>query len=246
MFAECCCAAEEEKATAFVVSKEPRSVYADERAFEDVDPMLIEQSAATAPVIPEPKKIEKEYEKVFNIQLKEPIQDDAGPVWGFRLACSEFGNLHVSELSFDVPNTPLAVYNRSALHSRKVCEGDYIVAINGEPCSKGSASLMSQWKEFAERPRLEMTVVRPHIFDVEVSKAAKPMGLELSYGHLGGNGLLVQGVGEGAVRSSGADVRPGDRIIAVDNNRGSPSALLKVLGANDHVQLKMSRPSATV
>jgi len=157
---------------------------------------------------------------------------------GWQLDYMDGQALFVSDVLVS-SDTPVQVYNESAPEGRQIRRGDYVIEVNG----RTSMQAMSQ--ALTSQKCLKVKVIRPSVVELTLRKGALELGLDLRYSE-GAPWLLVEAVGEGCVREAKADVRPRDRILAVNGQAGCTQKLLSALKASDPVTLLISRcPAAS-
>lgn len=83
---------------------------------------------------------------------------------------------------------------------------------------------------------------RPIVFTRDVQRRrGERMGLDLNYSEKG-TSLVVTAVPRGgAIHRCAPDIVPGDRIISVSGNSGTPVQLLELLKSLEEMQLEISR-----
>mmetsp|Transcript_82035 Transcript_82035/g.230143 ORF Transcript_82035/g.230143 Transcript_82035/m.230143 type:complete len:252 (+) Transcript_82035:65-820(+) len=136
----------------------------------------------------------------------------------------------------------VAKYNASATEQHRIRPGDYIVASNGVlgKSDAGKEDIPESLLSSASG-RSEIIVRRAKTLSVQFEKNGLPLGLMLKYGKLG-NSILITFIDDaGAVKSSRVDVRPGDRILAVNGKCGSVEEQLTELRRNAKLELRLSR-----
>lgn len=139
----------------------------------------------------------------------------------------------------------VAAYNKVTSPERQLKVGDYITKVNNVEGS--GTDLLERMKKDT---RLEVTVHRPFIYTIAISRknAKQPLGVNLS--QHAGTSLLITEVGKGPVQDwnsahPSVAVRPGDRIVAVGGKRGSAAELVKASKVGKQLQLVISRPTTT-
>jgi C-terminal processing protease CtpA/Prc len=248
MFA-CCCAADpaESKAVEHVKtlnlndeSSLAPAVMAEIKATDETP----QQSVAAEPTVPQqepeavpepetaPSRSSEEPPQTFSITL---VKDTTDAAMGWHLDLLDSEALFVCRL---VPGsvTLLTKYNDGAAADKKIDAGDYITKVNGTT----SAEAMSS--ELKSANKLEMVVQKPKLFSSTFKKGDGTMGLDLKYGP-GGTSLLIEEVRDGVVKQQCPEVRCGDRIIKVNDQSGSPPALMDALreAASPEVTFSRSR-----
>lgn len=154
---------------------------------------------------------------------------------GLKVDSADGRTFHVCKVH-PRPDSPVQLFNHSVSAELRLRKGDYIVSINGAE----AAHLMKE--ELATAPRLEITFVRPVISYHEVVWDRK-LGLELNFSQ-DSSSLVIAEIADGAVKAYAPEIRPGDRIIAVEHLHGNPDELLKLIKrAKGHLMLTVSRCS---
>merc|ERR1740121_1543330 len=111
---------------------------------------------------------------------------------------------------------PIQRYNAKAASEEQIRAGDYIVAVNG--VSGCSSKLLL---ELGTNRDPLISILRPEVIDCIIFRDGRPLGVNLSFAGDGtGSALIVKDILEGAIRASIANIRQGDRIVAVDGESG--------------------------
>jgi len=122
--------------------------------------------------------------------------------------------------------------------------GDFIVQVNGV---RGDSERLVE--ELAASGRLELSVRRPRGFGVAVRKRdpEEPFGLDFAAHGPDSRCLVVTKVGEGPVKEWGEanpkqEVRPRDRVVAVDGEEGRAEDLVERLRDAQELHMTIVRP----
>mmetsp|Transcript_18654 Transcript_18654/g.46851 ORF Transcript_18654/g.46851 Transcript_18654/m.46851 type:complete len:300 (+) Transcript_18654:56-955(+) len=166
-----------------------------------------------------------------------------GEPLGIYLDKSDSRLLHVWGLKLS--DSPVALHNGQAAEGERLQVGDYIVQVNDV---RGDSRAMMQMMNAGYK--VQLIVRRSHKFVVDIDKKGRKLGLEVKYG-VEGRSVVVQAVLPGPVREwSDAQpalaVRPGDRIISVNNIMGQdhgPQGILEGLGAKSQLKITLTRPA---
>lgn len=134
---------------------------------------------------------------------------------------------------------PAGRYNKTA--RTKLQENDFILAVNdvkptgeaepaeGDRKDESSSPFELIRQEFKKSLSITLTVQRPHLFTVTIHRQkGESAGLDLNFDKKS-NSLVITNVSAGSVQRCAPDVRPRDRIIAVNGKSGPPEQLLQVL-----------------
>mmetsp|Transcript_74146 Transcript_74146/g.162295 ORF Transcript_74146/g.162295 Transcript_74146/m.162295 type:complete len:206 (-) Transcript_74146:24-641(-) len=166
----------------------------------------------------------------FTILLKRHRR---GQPLGWHLDCVDPTSLYVYEVS-SASNTPVGAYNLTAVPTQQLKVGCFIKSVNG------LTSTDKMTEAVDKDDVLELVVQNPYMFELEVEKRGKSLGMELKFWE-SGCALMIGEIVDGAVKSSGARVKPKDRIVQVNGISGGNDTLLRQLKGNDRVKLTISR-----
>lgn len=253
----CCCVPETEVSAVIV---DTNSRLTDEgaddtiakvaSARQEAEQKQVEQTgAADAPGQPAAEKVtavevptaSSSSTPVFECSLQRATMEAP---WGLKLDFCEDSAIHICEVRH--VSCPVSVYNARAPEGCDVRPGDYIMSVNGlSPTVGGNTTSGISWSDSlrAEMKGTSVTlsIKRPEIFSVDVSKAGDTMGLELNF-TAKGTSLAIVRVGAGAVSRCSPSVTAGDRIIAVNGFEGFAEELLEAIKTSqDDLTLKISR-----
>mmetsp|Transcript_17299 Transcript_17299/g.39165 ORF Transcript_17299/g.39165 Transcript_17299/m.39165 type:complete len:253 (-) Transcript_17299:56-814(-) len=177
----------------------------------------------------------------FMLALERPVDTRLGALFD-----SSGGQcLHVAMLQEN--DGFLAASNRKYKHTRQLRAGDYIMEVSGITCD--ATAMLTKLQE---HPVTQLRVRRPMEFSLSVKKKANSsLGCGISYDASCGSSLVIDAIHEGTIREWNEahvgkpnQVRPHDRIVAVNGVRGSAMQLLESVRAVDgKLDLVMSRPS---
>jgi len=169
---------------------------------------------------------------------------NVGMPLGMSFDASDGRLLHLSSVISGA--TAAGVHNNTASEEQCLRDGDYIVNVNGVT---GNARAML--REIQLNQNLSLTVRRAIQFSAMLDKKGRPLGL--SFVHAGPTAsLIVETVADGPVAEWNQahpreELRPGDRIVAVNGMRGGASELLQKLAETRQtsapVVLCASRPA---
>eukprot|EP00405_Crypthecodinium_cohnii_P049833 CAMPEP_0206591498 /NCGR_PEP_ID=MMETSP0325_2-20121206/40300_1 /ASSEMBLY_ACC=CAM_ASM_000347 /TAXON_ID=2866 /ORGANISM="Crypthecodinium cohnii, Strain Seligo" /LENGTH=237 /DNA_ID=CAMNT_0054100751 /DNA_START=846 /DNA_END=1555 /DNA_ORIENTATION=+ len=198
-----------------------------EKAFKDVaatspEPQLTKYNSKTVP----------DENPTFLVYLEEPESPEK---LGLHLDLSDGETayiLHVSQNS----DQPAAKWNATVQEEhQKLAPGVYIISINNKFGGSNLTDLVQSGK------KMSMLCRRPSLRRVKVSRAGNTnLGLDLQFAKRG-RVLTVTRILEGAVKESGAEILPGDRILEVDGVQGISEDLLKTLSESLNPTLVLSR-----
>mmetsp|Transcript_56580 Transcript_56580/g.183968 ORF Transcript_56580/g.183968 Transcript_56580/m.183968 type:complete len:265 (-) Transcript_56580:191-985(-) len=154
---------------------------------------------------------------------------------GLYLDLSDSLTLYICRVN---PGTtlPAHLYNIMAPDARRLRDGDYILEVNGVA---GKAKDLAEAIKSGGR-RLELKVRRPTLTNHTVTKGGQSLGLDLQFAKQGWV-LSICKVLDGAVKSSGADIRAGDRIIRVNGREGKSDELLSMMTGSGSPEIMLSR-----
>lgn len=147
---------------------------------------------------------------------------------------------------FIMKDSVFAEYNRTTTPEKQLRPGDYITKVNGiEGDSFGMLECLNK------ENRLEVTIQRPILFTIAISRndAKTPLGLTLVE-NPSGNSVFIIKVIKGPVMEYNImhpeqEVKAGDRIVAVNGQRGKVKELIHASKVGTQLQLAISRPSTT-
>jgi len=211
---------------------EPPAAKADTPKAKEYDSPKTDAAEARAPAaVPESRAAPAQ---TFKITLAKTPGRQKAPM-GWRLDCVATSVLYIFEVSSDT-STPVWAYNATAPEDKRLQVGDYIKSVNGQT----EVNMMTAAIEKDEE--LELIIQQPTILNYTVQKNGASLGLELKYWQAGTT-LMIGAVNDGAVKRSGLNICPGDRIIAVSGALGSSEALLQKLRGPDPLVLTISRCS---
>lgn len=152
---------------------------------------------------------------------------------GLGVETFEPSKVYIASVSTN-PDTAVQRYNESAPEAERIAVGDYISEIDGETAPRFVEKLMMS-------ESLQLTIQRPQLFTVVVTKCGLPLGLEIKHAP-GGSSLTVTRIEHtGAVRAFGANIAAGDRIVAVGGRSGCVAELLSELRHAKRPELTISR-----
>jgi len=162
--------------------------------------------------------------KEFHVVIRNPRKKSLG------LDVDSQDGFHLWVLA--VKAGPIQAYNEEAEPSRQVLPGDFIMKVN-----EGGIRAESMLDIMKKATRLELTIRRPLQFDVAVKceDRWKSHGMKYMSNPLHGC-VVVASAGDGTVMAWNQDnpdqqVRPGDRIVAVDGKKCSSRDMLRRLAA---------------
>lgn len=164
----------------------------------------------------------------------EAVIDRSSGALGLYLDLSDGLSLYICRVN-EEKGSPAQAYNDGAHPDRKVKRGDYILVVNGV---SGSASELA--RVVKEGGRLTLKIQRPVVATHKVNKNGQAMGLDLQFAR-NSTVLCVSKVLDGAVKSSGFDIRHGDRIICVNSKEGNCEQLLEEMKISDTPEIIVSR-----
>lgn len=178
----------------------------------------------------------------FLVTLKRPVSETqvVDSLFGVMLFYSDAApSLEIIDVDND--NSSVMAYNRSAPKGRELFPGQLILAVNG--VAESVTEMLTAWKESTE---VNCVVCIPMEFPVEVIKVEGGMGIDVTHSSKG-TSLLIEGIQAGPVQKWNRanpehQVQVGDRIVAVDGVRGSPTELKGALkNASGKIKLVMAR-----
>mmetsp|Transcript_9085 Transcript_9085/g.26077 ORF Transcript_9085/g.26077 Transcript_9085/m.26077 type:complete len:219 (+) Transcript_9085:131-787(+) len=141
------------------------------------------------------------------------------------------GNVH-SEA-----NSVVGAYNAKAPQLERLRPGDCVRGVNGETTPEAMLNSL----HMPDMTSLQLTVVRPPVFQVTIPKNGKPLGLSLLR-HSSFPLMYVNGIASDcATRTCGADILIGDCVLGVNGIRGEPQELLDLIKASEAPVLTLSR-----
>mmetsp|Transcript_39055 Transcript_39055/g.110787 ORF Transcript_39055/g.110787 Transcript_39055/m.110787 type:complete len:205 (-) Transcript_39055:106-720(-) len=116
----------------------------------------------------------------------------------------------------------------------RVRSGDNILSVNG----KTGGDCMRELLDGQEQ--VEATLVRQAVFRISVSRGDRRLGLELQHAPSGAALFIGEVEADGAVAAAGAELKPGDRLVAV-SGLTTRVAMMEVLANSDAPELTVSR-----
>jgi len=136
----------------------------------------------------------------------------------------------------------LRLYNARAEEHQRVLPGYFIVGVNG--IDGGAAEMVEEMR----RSRVwKLQVARSHEFTVPLEKTG-PLRVDLQF-EQDSDCIVVRKIGDIGVLKEYNDsadvehrVRPGDRILGVNDNAGPAKTLLETLRSSTDLNLKIARP----
>lgn len=146
-------------------------------------------------------------------------------------------------IDVDQGDASVVAYHSSASKESRLEPGLLILAVNG--VSDKASDMLAAWKDTLE---VHCVVCRPMEFTVDVLKIDGGLGIDATHSTKG-TSLLIEGIQAGPVQKwnrSNPDrkVKVGDRIVAVNGTRGSPTELKGALKiASGKVSLVIARRS---
>lgn len=169
--------------------------------------------------------------------------------WGLALDPDPLGMacpLAIYVCSVEEGSSPASEANDCNPPSEQLAPGDFLFSVNGV-----ASDVTAMVAELEQSLKLELYVRRPVEFSILVNKMDKHrIGCELAYDTRIGTTLVIQDINDGLVQVWNESNHPsmavlaGDRIAAVNGQRGKAEALLEMLGASQQLQLTLQRPSA--
>mmetsp|Transcript_38259 Transcript_38259/g.81058 ORF Transcript_38259/g.81058 Transcript_38259/m.81058 type:complete len:261 (-) Transcript_38259:23-805(-) len=233
-----CCCTEEGDIEAEVIKKDnvwnmamnedssgPRIVEASNGKHQDHFP-----TAPKSAVLTHGKLLQDE--DVFKAVLERA--GGSGPL-GLYLDLSDSMTLYICRVNPGV-SLPAHIYNSGVTPDRQLRDGDYILEVNG---AFGKArDLADNIKSGGKR--LELLIRRPKLFTHVLSKDGQSLGLDLQFAKQGWV-LSICKILDGAVKNSGVDIQPGDRIVKVNGKEGKSDELLAALTSSDAPEVTISR-----
>jgi len=180
---------------------------------------------------PEPVKVFRPLRYNVHLERKTMVSP-----WGIGVDLSDSNAIFLFGVSSG--DDPAGRYNKTA--TTKLQENDFILAVNEvkpsgdvEHAVGGGSDVASPFElirqEFKKSLAITMTVQRPHLFTVTIHRQkAESAGLDLNFDKKS-NSLVITKVSAGSVQRCAPDVRPRDRIIAVNGSKGQPEQLLQAL-----------------
>lgn len=177
-------------------------------------------------------------------------------LWGLA---AENSSSMLLQVCGTVDGTPAGDYNARAPLDRRMEEGDYIVALNGRPfdqlsakedeeaeggggdAKQGAPRVKLLAKEMSRCLEVQITVQKPHLFEVTLHRQGESIGLDLTWSGKGRN-LLVKEILDGVIQRCALEVQVGDSITEVNHRGGLHKELLRMLQEEgDPLTLTLSR-----
>lgn len=169
--------------------------------------------------------------ETFLVTLHRPLVQAqvVDSLFGITLFYSDAAN-SLEIIDVDVNNESVAAHCRSAPKGRQLEVGELILAVNG--VSDSVALMLAAWKDTTE---VNCVVCKPAEFTIEVIKIDGGMGIDVTHSTKGCS-LLIEGIQAGPVRTWNRSnpekaTQVGDRIVAINGIRGSPTELKEALRA---------------
>lgn len=137
------------------------------------------------------------------------------------------------------PTTALGEHNARSSPEMRVGSGDFIVQVNGST----DTAIMGKILAGADGGDVDMVVVRPAVVRTAINKrdSSDALGLEMKFWRSGSSVLIVDIEDDGIVALSGCDICPGDRIVAANDARGKPEAIIEKLRKQERTELEIYR-----
>lgn len=192
-----------------------------------------------------PKFISKARSELLSDTLRVVITRESTEVpWGLVLDFADERIVFICDV-YEVGSS-IGRYNESVPFEEQVQVGDYISSVNGivfgEYQDAQREPIMRLRDAFSSALALEISVIRPYVFEVTVDKCELSLGLSLRFSSQG-CGLIIDDIGPGVIRELCSDVSVGDRIVRVGHAERVPEKLLEALKRNrDPVHIWISRP----
>lgn len=143
--------------------------------------------------------------------------------------------MYVSRLRDD-SDSPAQRYNQKAPAEKRLLPGDYILEVNGV-----SGSSMKLAEEAKRSPKLTLKVRRSVLATHTVDRQDKALGIDILFARNSAV-LCIGQVLDGMIKESGADVKHGDRIVAVNGQgAGSCQDLMEEMKKAAKLELTISR-----
>lgn len=154
---------------------------------------------------------------------------------GLRLQTSDGITLCIEAVVGSL-SSPALIHNAQAEPKRRLLPGVAIIDVNGV----GGRDVLKKVEEIKANPRLHLRCRRPTVVRPSIPKRGERVGLVLQC-NPGGRMMTVGSVLDGAVKSSAADVRPGDHIVQVCGQDGTSEELTKLMHSADPVEFTIYR-----
>jgi len=168
----------------------------------------------------------------FNATLSRANVSDA---WGVRLDSFDERLIYVAEVPAG-GDSSVVRYNKSAPEERRICVGQYIVAVNSDSSKSG------MMRQLNSGLHVDLEMRTPRLTSVVVPKHGAPLGLSLAFNNWA-YCLYITKVEPGSVvRQALPDVAPGDRIVAVNGRHHGVQDLLEEIRLHHTPELTISRP----
>lgn len=141
--------------------------------------------------------------------------------------------------------TPASEANEQRPAGEQLMPGDFVTSVNG-----AASDIMAMVHEFENSRKLELYVRRPVEFSLPVCKnECLSVGCDLHFDTRIGTTLVIQAINEGLIKAWNASnpskaVLEGDRIAAVNGQRGTAEQLLDRIRISDELNFVLQRPAA--
>lgn len=170
-------------------------------------------------------------------------RDSALTPWGLVTDSASGTSVYLTDT---LEGGPVAKYNDLMPEDKKIKAGDYILSVNG---TSSDGVLPEAWSSFVtafgEELRNSNVVTlhlrRPHIFVSEIKRESSTLGLDLCFGKES-DALSIIHMRAGSAQKALPAIHAGDRIVAVNGERGTSARLLEVIQQSEKLTLTMSRP----
>lgn len=164
----------------------------------------------------------------------------AGEVLGLRLETFDAENVYIAAVAEGADaagNLPAVCrYNQQAPERRRIRRGDYVWAVNGV---HDAAAMQREMREAAE---LHLDIQRPVIINTEINARGETLVLPVTCCAGGATLVLTPSPQAAPALTERLGMRPGDRIVGVNDCSGSAIALLGGLRTSQgRVRIAVSR-----